>query len=98
MTQVNRRYEKALDALARPVLPIEVKHHRSSLQLPRRLGFSFRLIGGHLRSCYQQFDGSIEFADACRCEVDWEPLRVTFRTDCEIDEHKLLARRGQDAA
>ena|SRR5882672_4531254 len=96
MNQVNRRYEKALDTLARPALPTEVKHHRSSVRLPRRVGIMLRLIGGHIRTCYQQFDGSIELADVCKCEVDWEPMRVTFRTDCEIDEHKLLARRGQD--
>jgi hypothetical protein len=75
-----------------------MKGTRSSVQLPRLCGIRFRVVAGRLRSMYQQVDGEWELADCCTCPYDWEPFRVVRRMDCEIDEHKLAARRELEAA
>ena len=68
-------------------------------------GVMFLRVGRHLRSCYMQIDGTTVLGDECACRVDW-PERTTngftfaifYHYDCPIDEHKLRARAGSDAA
>ncbi len=61
-------------------------------------------MAGRLRMVYQQFDGEIELADCCTCFLFWDyshpglSFRIQQRMDCPIDEHKLAARRNQEAA
>ncbi len=68
-----------------------------SVAILRRIGVQFRIIGRHLRSCYQQLDGSVELADICLCRTEWDPeFRIERRRDCPIDEHKIQALGNKD--
>ena len=78
---------------------------RSSLQIPHLAGPRLRHISGRLRMVYHQFNGELEFADACTCTIDRTvihrvpdaPCRccavvgfvVRRDPECPIDEHRL---------
>jgi hypothetical protein len=80
---------------------------RSSLEIPHLAGPRLRLIAGHLRMVYHQFNGDLELADVCTCTVDRSEIHrvpdapcrccaivgftVRRSAACPIDEHRLAA-------
>jgi hypothetical protein len=90
----------------RPALP--PKRNRSSIELPRFHGISFRIIGRRRAAVYHQLDGSIEAAAICTCGVqfssgnwgwpDFQEMRVERSGDCPIDEHRMEALRMEEVA
>lgn len=97
-----KRAALASNAIQLPTLPdsrttsIHVVDGRDRVA---RHGVFFTTIGRHRRSVVQQFDGSIELADACTCLTDWQPdFAVTRSVSCPLDQHRARAIQEDDAA
>lgn len=83
---------------------------RSSVQIPRRRNPYLTIIAGRLRLVYQQLDGKIELADACKCVMDFRRsyratnprceccadigFSVVRSPECPIDDHRLEALKA----
>jgi hypothetical protein len=80
---------------------IKPRYRRSSLEVMSLPGPRLRLIAGHLRLVFQQYDGEIALADECKCEAFWDEIGFFVRreSDCPIDEHRrhflLVGRKKQ---
>jgi hypothetical protein len=86
---------------------------RSSLQIPHLAGPRLRLISGRLRMVYHQFNGELELADVCTCELNYRgrigvldaPCRccavvgftIMRNPECPIDEHRMAALKASVA-
>jgi hypothetical protein len=57
-----------------------------------RIGIFFTQVGQHRRSVYENLDGEIILADACKCELNWGSAGESWLSSLPESEHTLQAR------
>ena len=97
--QERRQHEHERNFVRMPHRAPPLHRNRSSVELPTFHGVSFRILGKRLRSVYHQLDGSVEFADACKCvacngQDGYNRMCVERNDACPIDEHRIAAMRA----